>query len=291
VLHSAFEYSSSLGPRIRVFDGVKVPLEIEDISHLPQDQLLPALHQMAIGLQATPFDLTQPPLMRALVAKMGTVAQPLYGVFVMMHHVVMDGWSMQVLSKELSALYADFAFGRPSSLPALGCQYSDFTAWQLEYLQGPQAQAQRDWWVGNLSGVPELLQLPLDFPRPAKQSGAGALHKAVVPLDVSTQLDALSKKLHCSLFHVLLAAFKVCLAMYSGQTDLVIGSTFASRPAQTQDLMGYFLNSKLQRFIKLRGSGFQGLWGQPSLLVQYCTSAAHRWLNRGSCRGFHNCSN
>eukprot|EP00775_Hariotina_reticulata_P000673 gene673-970_t len=149
---------------------------------------------------------------------------------------------MELLTKELSTLYEDFFCGRPSSLPPLDCQYSDFTAWQLEYLKGPQAQAQRDWWVSNLSGVPELLQLPLDLPRPAKQSGAGALHKTLVPLEVSTQLDALCKKLHCSLFHVLLAAFKACLATYSGQTDLVIGSTFANRPAQTENLMGYFLN-------------------------------------------------
>jgi hypothetical protein len=114
-----------------------------------------------------PFDLVKGPLFRACLLRLSDDDQVL---LLTMHHIVSDGWSMGVLYRELSVLYRAFMNGEPSPLADLPIQYSDYAVWQREWLQGEILQTQLSYWKKQLEGIPAVLHLPMDHPRPAVQS-------------------------------------------------------------------------------------------------------------------------
>ncbi|HEX2077932.1 MAG TPA: amino acid adenylation domain-containing protein, partial [Longimicrobium sp.] len=118
-----------------------------------------------------PFDLQRGPLIRGRLVRL---ADDDHVLLVTMHHIVSDGWSMEVLTRELSALYVAFRRGEPDPLPALPVQYADYAAWQRRWVEGEVLEAQAEYWTRMLAGAPELLELPTDRPRPARQDFDGA---------------------------------------------------------------------------------------------------------------------
>ncbi|NPD24476.1 non-ribosomal peptide synthetase, partial [Corallococcus exiguus] len=190
---------------------------------------------------AEPFDLQKGPLIRASLLKLGATEHVL---FITMHHIVSDGWSLGVLIREVGALYAAFSEGRPSPLPELSLQYAGYAAWQRGWLQGETLQKEVDFWRGKLAGTPPVLELPTDHPRPAVRGNAGAVHSFVLPSSLEQGLKALAQREGASLYMVLLAAWQMLLSRYSGQTDISVGSPIAGRTrAELEGLIGFFVNT------------------------------------------------
>ena len=198
-------------------------------------------------LIAHPFDLQQGPLIRADLFQ---VAVDDHVLLLLMHHIVSDGWSMGVIYRELSVLYAHYCekTSMLPVLPELAVQYADYAIWQREWLAGSEFPQQLSYWRKQLSGMPPLLSLAADYPRPATQSYAGAWLNLELPKILSEELSVLAAKQGCSTFMLLLAAFKVLLARYAGSEDIVVGTPVAGRPrTELEAQVGFFLNTLVLR--------------------------------------------
>src|SRR6185437_3260824 len=167
-----------------------------------------------------------------------------------LHHIISDGWSSGVLLRELTTLYQAFANGATDAqgvLPELPIQYADFAVWQREWLQGAVLDKQLDYWRTKLADIP-VLQLPTDRPRPVIQTASGAAFSRHLSPELSDRLAALGREEKSTLFMVLLAAFDVLLARYSGQDDIAVGSAIANRNrADIENLIGFFVNTLVLR--------------------------------------------
>jgi non-ribosomal peptide synthetase component F/acyl carrier protein len=226
---------------------------VVDLSGFPE-RVREALILTLAGQEAAhPFDLACGPLLRGVLLRL---AEEDHVVLLTMHHIVSDGWSISILVRELMALYAAFAQGRPSPLPELPVQYADFAVWQRSWLRGEVLESEISFWRQQLAGLPPRLELPTDRPRPAVQSFRGAKQVVGLPADLTRQAKALSRREGATLFMVLLAGFQALLARYSGQEDLAVGSPVAGRNrVEIEGLIGFFVNT-----LVLRGD----LSGEPS---------------------------
>ncbi|HEV2847330.1 MAG TPA: condensation domain-containing protein, partial [Thermoanaerobaculia bacterium] len=163
-------------------------------------------------------------------------------------HIAGDGWSLGVLAREIAALYPAFAADGPSPLPPLPVQYADFAVWQRSWLRGDVLEREIEWWRGRLAGLPPLLELPTDRPRPAAQSHRGATLPVRLPAEVVWRAEALGRREGATLFMVLLAAFQTLLARYSGQEDLAVGTPVAGRDrVEAEGMIGLFVNTLVLR--------------------------------------------
>ena len=190
------------------------------------------------------FDLERGPLLRAALLH---IAEAEYVFIVTMHHIVSVGWSMQVFSSELQALYEAFLRGRPSPLPELPIQYTDFAAHQRQELEGHGLSTGLGYWKEQLRDLPTLT-LPTDRPRPPEPTFEGRLHSISFDAGLTDRLRALSRGEGATLFMTLLAAFNVLLARYSGQSDIAVGTPVANRTrAELEGLIGFFVNALVLR--------------------------------------------
>jgi amino acid adenylation domain-containing protein len=218
-----------------------IALPVTDLSELSEPEREEELRQLLSGFSAQPFDLAQDSLLRVRLVRLG---EDSHAVMLVTHHIVCDGWSMGVLVKEVVAIYEAFSRGEPSPLPELAIQYADFAVWQREWLRGETLEQQLSYWRAQLRGAPPVLELPTDRPRPAVQSYRGASHSFRVSAEVSAGLKALSRSEGATLFMTLLAAFKILLSRYSGQTDIVVGTPIAGRNRmELEPLIGFFVNT------------------------------------------------
>ncbi|MCY1047041.1 amino acid adenylation domain-containing protein [Corallococcus sp. bb12-1] len=197
--------------------------------------------RLALEEAGTPFDLVRGPLLRASLLRL---SERQHVLLLNLHHVISDGWSSGVLVREVSALYEAFRQGRPSPLPELPLQYADYAVWQRTWLQGEVLERQVSWWKQQLTGAPQALELPTDFPRPPVQSTRGGAVHFRLPVSVSHALETLGQEEGATLFMVLLASTQTLLARYSGQDDVVIGTPIAGRRfAELEGLIGFFVNT------------------------------------------------
>ncbi|WP_141699581.1 non-ribosomal peptide synthetase, partial [Pseudomonas sp. BIOMIG1BDMA] len=196
-------------------------------------------HISADALQ--PFDLEQGPLIRAQLLQR---ADDHHVLLLTMHHIVSDGWSMGVLTRELMALYEAFRHGQPDPLPPLALQYGDFAVWQRRWLSGEVLQQQSQYWQQALADAPALLMLPTDRPRPARQDYSGATLTLLLDVDLTAGLKALSQRHGTTLYMTMMAAWGALLCRLSGQDEVVIGSPAANRMrAEVEGLIGLFVNT------------------------------------------------
>jgi amino acid adenylation domain-containing protein len=204
-----------------------------------------------------PFDLSRGPLLRVVLLTLGREEQWL---LLTMHHIASDLWSMEVLVNEVGALYAAFAAGRPSPLPELPIQYSDFACWQR--LRREALAQEVVFWRQQLDGL-ATLDLPTDRPRPAVQTFAGASASALLPDGLSAGLQRLMHASGATLFMVLLAAFQALLHRYTGQDDIVVGTPISGRrQPETEGLIGFFVNTLVLRTDASGDPGFLQLLAQ-----------------------------
>ncbi|HEX8697002.1 MAG TPA: amino acid adenylation domain-containing protein, partial [Longimicrobium sp.] len=198
-----------------------------------------------------PFDLERGPLIRGRLVRL---AEDDHVLLVTMHHVVSDAWSMGVLVDELGALYGAFRRGDPDPLPPLPVQYADYAAWQRRWVEGEVLQRQADYWGETLAGAPELLELPTDRPRPARQDHAGAAVRVELDEALAAGLKTLSRRHGTTLFMTLLAGWAAVLGRLSGQEDVVVGTPTANRGRrEIEGLIGFFINTLPLR-VDLSGS-------------------------------------
>lgn len=187
-----------------------------------------------------PFNLTEGPLLRALLLRLSDNEHIL---LFSMHHIVSDGWSTNVLIREVAALYSAFCKGEPSPLPELPVQYADFSVWQRGWLQGKVWEEHLDYWKRQLGGKLPVLSLPTDFDRPVNAINPGGLEVSQLSPELTESLKKLSRQETVTLFMTLLAGFKTLLYRYTGQTDVVVGTDIANRNrVETEALIGFFIN-------------------------------------------------
>ena len=212
------------------------------------EQELPGLEPQALELARlgeeevkTPFNLAQGPLIRARLVRLGPEDHVL---MLTQHHIVSDGWSIGVLTRELSALYQAFRAGLDNPLAPLPVQYPDYAAWQRQWLNGERLQRQADFWRAALSGMPPRLDLPTDHPRPQRQDFAAALVPFALDASTTDAVKRLSQRNGTTLFMTLMAAWAAVLARLSGQDEVVIGTPTANRGrAETHGMIGLFVNT------------------------------------------------
>jgi amino acid adenylation domain-containing protein len=198
-----------------------------------------AARQFAVEHTRRPFDLERGPLLRVALIAIGDGD---HWLVITAHHIVADGWSIGVLWRELAAHYVR------AELPPLPIQYADFAAWQRDRLTGQVLDDQLGYWKQQLAGIPTVLELPTDRPRPPVASYRGGLETFELPRAVTAGLKALARERSATLFMTLLAAFQTLLHRYSGHTDIVVGSPIASRNrAELEDLIGFFANTLVLR--------------------------------------------
>lgn len=241
-------------PRQVIAPVMHLALPVRDLQHLPELEREAEALRLATEEARRVFDLTRGPLVRTMLLRLGEVD---YVFLLEMHHIVCDGWSINVFFRELSAVYQAFCTGEPSPLPELPVQYADFAVWQRQWLQEEILESQLAYWKKQLADLP-ILQLPTDRPRPQVQSFQGARQPVVIPKQLVADLQALSQREQVTLFMTLLAAFKVLLHRYTGQNDIVVGAPIANRNrAEIEGLIGFFVNNLVMR---------SDLSGDPSFL-------------------------
>ncbi|HEU4882424.1 MAG TPA: amino acid adenylation domain-containing protein, partial [Longimicrobium sp.] len=210
-----------------------------------------ALRRLVQDEAIAPFDLAHGPLFRGRLVRM---AADDHVLLLTMHHIVSDGWSAGVLYHELGALYAAFARGDADPLPPLPVQYADYAAWHRRRVEGPVLEAQAEYWTRTLAGAPELLELPADRPRPARQDFTGASLPIELDEALTAALRTLSQRHGTTLFMTLLAGWAAVLSRLSGQDDVVIGMPSANREQpEVEGLIGFFVNTLPVR-VELSGS-------------------------------------
>jgi amino acid adenylation domain-containing protein len=227
-------------PQVRLLPAdMGVPLRWHDLREMPDADA--HLSRLIADEARAPFDLMRGPLMRACVVQL---ADDAYQCVLTQHHIVSDGWSIGVLVRELSALYAASIGAQADPLPPLAVQYPDYAAWQRQWLTGERLQAQSDYWRATLADAPVLLELPTGRPRPAQQSFAGAQVPVRIDAATTQALKRLSAEHGTTLFMTVLAAWSAVLARLSGQHDVVIGTPSANRHhTQIEPLIGFFVNT------------------------------------------------
>ncbi len=245
------------GPVQIVAPSLEPPLSRSDLRARPASGREDAMWRLVREEARRPFDLSTGPLVRAgLVA----LADEDHVLWLVMHHIVSDGWSMGVLVRELAALYDAFSRGEPSPLPEPPIQYADFAAWQRRWLQGDRLEGQRSWWRAQLGGGLPGLQLPADRPRPAVQTYRGAWRTEVLPGSLAGALRDLSRREGTTLFMTLLAGFQALLHRCTGQEAFLIGTPDANRGRpETEGLIGFFVNTLALRADVSGNPGFREL--------------------------------
>ncbi len=261
-----FRRHETLRTRFGIRDGAPVqiidppssrPLPRVDLAGLPEPVRQREAEWLAAQEQSLPFDLGRGPLLRPILLRLDPGE---HFLLLTMHHIATDGWSFGILYQEIVALCEAFAAGRPSPLPEPPVQYADYAIWQRERLEGEGLEALLAYWRERLDGAPQVLDLPLDRPRPAVQTFRGATEIVVLPRPLADRVKAFAAAEGASLFMALLAGFEVLLHRFSGQEDVLVGSPIAgrSRP-ELEGLIGLFLNSLVLRTSFAGQPGFREL--------------------------------
>jgi Condensation domain len=215
-------------------------LEVIDLMSLNRDEREEEVSRMAKEEAETGFDLRRGPLVRVKILKLGEVHHVLLFT---MHHIISDGWSMGILSREIGALYQAYCRGEAAPLKELPIQYADFAVWQRAWLKGDRLERELAYWREHLAGA-ETLELPTDHPRLASRNYRGAQQRFALEPELAAALRELSRQEGGTLFMTLLAAFQTLLYRYSGQRDIVVGTPAANRDRlELEELIGFFVNT------------------------------------------------
>lgn len=216
-----------------------------DLSQLSQTQADQESQCLIDAEAARPFNLEQGPLLRAMLLKRSDEE---HGLSLIIHHIVMDGWSMDIFMGELIVLYEAFSANEPSPLADLPLQYVDFAAWQREWITGGVLEAQLAYWKKQLSGDLPMLEVPTDHPRPLRMTYRGADGDFDLSQDLMERLNELGHREGATLYMTLMAALLSLLHRYTGQEDIILGTAIAGRNhAEIEKLIGFFINTLVLR--------------------------------------------
>jgi len=229
----------------KILPSVDFEIKQIDLRSEPENKRMDAAQKYLIRESQKPFRLNQAPLMRVTLLHLN---EQDYALILVMHHIISDGWSMNILINELIALYYGAVKNLPLPLPKLKIQYGDFSAWQRKFLSGDTLNRMLAYWKQKLSGAPELINLPTDRPRPDVQTFNGNTISFSLSPELSARLKELGSKYDATLYMTLLAVFKVFLYKKAGQNDISVGTPIANRNrAEIEPLIGFFVNTLVMR--------------------------------------------
>lgn len=219
-----------------------VPLRVESLTLAADEEAEGAIRTWVQQQAYLPFDLANGPLARWVLLRVDAESHVLV---LTIHHIIGDGWSISVIIRELLAAYTAFRLGQLPDAPELPIQYADYAVWQRRRLEQEGVLAQQlEYWQIALQGAPPVLELPLDFPRPAQQTFNGARVRHNIDVELTRHLTNFCRDTGTTLFMTLLAAYYVLLYRYSNQADIVVGTPIAGRTRpETEALIGLFVNT------------------------------------------------
>ncbi|MCB8765707.1 amino acid adenylation domain-containing protein [Planktothrix agardhii 1029] len=233
------------GQPTQIIQTTRETISVVDLQDLPIQEQAEKTEQLKQKQATQPFDLAKESLIRITLV---VLSETEHLLLVCMHHIISDGWSIEVFIHELTTLYNAYAQNQPANLAPLPIQYADFAIWQRQWLQGDVLQTQLNYWRNQLADAPALLSLPTDHPRPAVQSFVGAYQEFSLSPALSQALTELSRKQGVTLFMTLLAAFDALLYRYTGSSDILVGTPIANRNrGEIEGLIGFFVNTLVLR--------------------------------------------
>lgn len=217
------------------------PLPLTDLGRLPARTREETALAQAAEAAGRPFDLSRGPLFGGRLFR---VTPTDHVLLLNQHHIISDGWSIGVLFRELGELYGAFAAGRPSPLDPLGLQYAGYAAAQRRRLAGEYLAGELDHWAARLAGLPPVLDLPGDRPRPPVPTFRGGQVMVRLPPPLVEGLTGLCRRERVTSFMFFLAAYFALLGRYTGAGDLVVGCPIAGRTrTEVEGLIGLFVNT------------------------------------------------
>jgi amino acid adenylation domain-containing protein len=244
VLRTTYQMRSGQPAQV-ISPATGVSIAWRDLTAMTAENRERKLRDAIIAEARKPFALESDLMLRATLLKL---APEEHMLLVTTHHIAADGWSVEVLWKEIASLYGAFLHGSSSPLPDLPIQYADFALWQHDWLKGETLETQLAYWRKQLQGAPALLELPLDRPRAALQTYRGARHPIAIGAELTDSLRALAQAEGCTLFMTLLAGFESLLSRYAGAEDVVVGTVIANRNRpELEKLIGFFANTLVLR--------------------------------------------
>ncbi len=239
-LRTVFFYDDNEQPYQLVKESRHLPINKNDFSHLAAENREKEARAWVQAEVQRPFSLSEGPLIRISLLHL---ADDQHIMVIVMHHIITDGWSMNIFVREFLQLYTAQSQNLPATLPEMLIEYSDFAAWQKKWLEGEALEQQLAYWNDHLADAPMVLNLPTDMPRPKMQSTRGRTLNQLLPAELLPALTQLSKAHSSTLFMTLFAAYSLLLARYSQQDDLVVGTPIANRNQPgVENLIGFFVN-------------------------------------------------
>src|SRR5882762_537972 len=228
-----------------VLSDLDIQVPVVDVMHLPSGDRRRAALRIASEEGKKPFDLTQGPLLRALLVRMD---RDQHLLVLAMHHIITDGWSISILFRELARCYEAFVNREEVHLPELPVQYVEYAQWQRENITGEVLEKQVAYWKNKLKGAQTVIDLPVDHPRPPIHSWRGATEELIFDSQVLSDLKKLAQQEGSTLFMVFMAAFQALLWRYTGQESILVGTPTAARcQVEIENLVGFFVNTLVIR--------------------------------------------
>ncbi|MFN7216594.1 amino acid adenylation domain-containing protein, partial [Microcystis sp.] len=233
------------GQPTQIIQTTRETISVVDLQDLPIQEQAEKTQQLKQKQATQTFDLAKESLIRITLV---VLSETEHLLLVCMHHIISDGWSIEVFIHELTSLYNAYVQNQPANLAPLPIQYADFAVWQKQWLQGDVLQTQLNYWQNQLTAAPPLLSLPTDHPRPAVQSFVGTQQEFSLSPKLSQALTELSRQQGVTLFMTLLAAFDALLYRYTGSSDILVGTPIANRNrGEIEGLIGFFVNTLVMR--------------------------------------------
>jgi amino acid adenylation domain-containing protein len=241
----------------KILPKLSIKLDRIDLSKLPEDKKEKETLSLANKEARKPFNLATGPLIRAQLVQL---SQDEFVLIMVLHHIISDGWSVNLFVQELSAGYSAFTKGRPFPLPDLPIQYIDYAAWQRSWLTGETLDLQMNFWKKQLAGMSPYLELPTDYARPPLVTSNGTRRVFHIKADLFKALQKLSNEKETTLFITLLTAFQTLMFRYSRQEDFAVGTPVANRMrSEIEPLIGFFVNTLVLRSDLSGSPSFSGL--------------------------------
>ncbi|WP_328908281.1 amino acid adenylation domain-containing protein [Streptomyces sp. NBC_00234] len=220
--------------------GMTMPLDFVDLSAEPAETVEQRWQTCVEEAAKTRFDLGRAPLERATLIR---VSAEDHVVVLTVHHVVADGWGLQIVVRDFAALYRARCHGTDSPLPVLDVQYADWSSWQRARVEQGDYDAQLDFWRETLAEAPSLLEFPAQLPRPATMTNRGRTVRRVISGELVDGVRRIGREHNATLFMTLLAAFNCQLHRYSGAQDIAVATPVSTRSVEIEDVVGFFVNT------------------------------------------------
>jgi amino acid adenylation domain-containing protein/thioester reductase-like protein len=238
------------GPKQLILDQVTFELPLFDAADFTEEQVREVVEKALHEDLNKPFDLSQEPLFRFKLFQTGEYE---FRFYLVAHHIIIDGLSVDVLFREMSTIYSAKVQDQAFDLPPVDVQYAHFAEWQKEQIDTPQFRRMEDYWLNRLAKPLPVLELPTDMPRPLVQSHEGAIINYPLSPELTQGLKQICEQTNASLYMVMLSAYFVWLHSVTHEEDILVGTPFNGRTEQeVQNLIGYFVNTMPIR-VKMEG--------------------------------------